>query len=59
VLIPSGSDTIQANDLVYVVVRSEEVGQVFKFFDMSYQELKRVFIVGAGQSGTTLATTLD
>jgi trk system potassium uptake protein TrkA len=59
VFIPHGQDTIQANDLVYVVVRSDELGHIFSFFDIKDEELRRVIIVGSGETGTALATALD
>lgn len=59
VFIPHGQDTIQANDLVYVVVRSDELSNIFSFFDIKDEGLRRVIIVGAGETGTALATALD
>ncbi|MFH0845007.1 MAG: Trk system potassium transporter TrkA [Pseudomonadota bacterium] len=59
VLIPHGEDSIQANDLLYVVVRSDELGIVFRLLNMRDEELRRVIIVGAGETGTALATALD
>jgi trk system potassium uptake protein TrkA len=59
VFIPHGGDTIQANDLVYLVLRADELPRIFKFFDIKDEELRRVIIIGAGQTGTALATALD
>ncbi|MFP4036137.1 MAG: Trk system potassium transporter TrkA [Desulfobacteraceae bacterium] len=59
VFIPHGEDTIQANDLVYVVTRSHEIQKVFSFFGIKHSELHRVIIVGGGQTGAALATALD
>lgn len=59
VFIPHGDDTIQPNDLVYLVVRSDELPIVFKAFEIKDEELRRVIIVGAGETGTALATALD
>ncbi|MBW1901534.1 MAG: Trk system potassium transporter TrkA [Deltaproteobacteria bacterium] len=59
VLIPRGDDIIQANDLVYVVVRNDELDRILKLFNPREQALRRVIIVGAGQTGTALATALD
>jgi len=59
VLIPHGNDIIQANDLVYVVVRNEELDRIMKLFNPQEQVLRRVIIVGAGQTGTALAMALD
>jgi trk system potassium uptake protein TrkA len=59
VVIPRGKDTILAGDLVYVVVRNDELNQVLALFDINQETLRRVIIVGAGQTGTALATALD
>ena len=59
VVIPRGKDTILAGDLVYVVVRNDELNQVLRLFDINQETLRRVIIVGAGQTGTALATALD
>ncbi len=59
VLIPRGDDTIQADDLVYVVGRNDELDRILRLFNSQAQTLRRVIIVGAGQTGTALATALD
>ncbi len=59
VIIPHGEDTIQADDLLYAVVRTDELDSIFKAFAIKDKELKRVIIVGAGQAGVTLARALD
>jgi trk system potassium uptake protein TrkA len=59
VIIPHGEDTIQADDLLYAVVRTDELNSIFKAFAIKDKELKRVIIVGAGQTGVSLATALD
>jgi trk system potassium uptake protein TrkA len=59
VFIPHGEDTILANDLVYLVVRSDELASIFRFFTIKDEELRRVIIVGGGETGTALATALD
>ncbi|MFO7984445.1 MAG: Trk system potassium transporter TrkA [Desulfatiglandaceae bacterium] len=59
VLIPRGEDTILAGDLVYVVVQNSQVHQTMRLFDIKGEALRRVCIVGGGQTGTALAKTLD
>ena len=59
VIIPHGEDTIQADDLLYAIVRTDELESIFKAFALKDKELKRVIIVGAGQTGVSLATALD
>ena len=59
VVIPRGRDIIQPNDLVYVVVRNNELNYVLELFNINEESLRKVIIVGAGQTGTALATALD
>ncbi len=59
VIIPHGEDTLEANDMAYVVVRAEELPDVFRKLDMKDEGLRRVIIVGAGETGTALATFFD
>lgn len=59
VVIPRGQDRIEAEDLVYVVVRNDELESVLQRFDIKEESLRRVIIVGAGQTGTALASALD
>jgi trk system potassium uptake protein TrkA len=58
-VIPHGSDTIQTDDLVYLVVRNDELDEVLELFNTKGEALRRVIIVGAGETGTALATALD
>jgi len=59
VIIPRGEDTLQAHDLAYVVGRTDELPDLFKLLDIQVEESRRVIIVGAGLTGTALATALD
>jgi trk system potassium uptake protein TrkA len=59
VVIPRGQDTIEVDDLVYLVVRNDEIDSALKLFDTKEESLRRVIIVGAGRTGTALATALD
>lgn len=59
VLIPHGNDTIRENDLVYVVVRAEDMHKDLFFLNQTEPETRRIIIVGAGQTGAALAKALD
>jgi trk system potassium uptake protein TrkA len=59
VLIPHGQDVIQAHDLIYLVIRSHELDKVFHFLDIEEEKARRVIIIGAGETGTALASALD
>jgi trk system potassium uptake protein len=57
--IPHGEDTIRSNDLLYLVVKSDEMPYGFGFFEFEPDERRRVVIVGAGETGSALASALD
>jgi trk system potassium uptake protein len=59
VLIPHGKDMIQTDDLVYFVIQSSELNKFFDFLGIRSEELRRVIIIGAGETGSTLASALD
>ena len=59
VIIPSGKDIILAGDLIYVVVKYNELDEVLKLFQVQNEITRRILIVGGGQIGTALALTLD
>jgi trk system potassium uptake protein TrkA len=59
VLIPQGKDTILEGDILYVVVRNDELNDILGLFNINQETLRRVIIVGAGQTGTALAMALD
>ena len=46
-------------DLVYVVVQNSRLQQTMQFFNIKSEALRRVCIVGAGQTGASLAKALD
>ena len=58
-MIPHGKDTILAGDLLYVVVRNDDLNHILGLFNVNQETLRSVIIVGAGQTGTALATALD
>ena len=57
--IPHGEDTIRTHDLVYLVVKSSEMPYGYGFFQFEPDERRRVIIVGAGETGSALASALD
>ncbi|MFB0532860.1 MAG: Trk system potassium transporter TrkA, partial [Desulfatiglandales bacterium] len=59
VMIPGGQDTIQPNDLIYCVARREETRHIFRLLNLREEGLSRVIIVGGGETGLALATSLD
>lgn len=59
VLIPHGDDIIQADDLVYMVIRSDEVNKIYDFLDINEKDIRNVIIIGGGETGAALADVLD
>lgn len=59
VIVPRGEDTIEPDDLIYVVTSQEQVSYTLSKFDIDKEELRRVVIVGAGQTGRALARALE
>ncbi|UCF72595.1 MAG: Trk system potassium transporter TrkA [Deltaproteobacteria bacterium] len=59
VMIPGGQDTIQPNDLIYCVARREETPHIFRLLNLREEGLSRVIIVGGGETGLDLATSLE
>lgn len=59
ILIPSGRDTIQPNDLVYFVVRGDDVDRTLEDLKIKARPATNIIIVGAGETGMALAAALD
>ena len=59
VSIPRGEDTIRVNDLVYLVVKGDDLPYEFGFFREGENQGGRVIIVGGGVTGTSLARALE
>ena len=59
VIIPKGDSIIQEGDLVYIVLKCEQINSTLKTLGIEEETIKRVFIVGAGETGTELAFALD
>ena len=59
ILIPSGRDTIQPLDLVYLVVKKTEVNSTLVSLNMPTRPMKNIIIVGAGGTGMAVARALD
>ncbi len=58
ILIPSGRDTIQPHDLVYFVVRGDDVNRTLEDLKIKARPITNVIIVGAGETGMALAAAL-
>ncbi|MBW2709875.1 MAG: Trk system potassium transporter TrkA [Deltaproteobacteria bacterium] len=59
VIIPHGDDSIMAGDLVYLVARNAELEETLEFFGIKNKSLRRIIIIGAGQTGQALAREMD
>ncbi|EFK06091.1 putative potassium transporter peripheral membrane component [delta proteobacterium NaphS2] len=59
VIIPHGNDSILAGDLVYLVARNRELDKTLSLFGIKEESLRRIIIIGAGQTGQALAREMD
>jgi len=59
ILIPSGRDTIQPHDLIYLVMKNAEVISTLSQFHIETRPMKHILIVGAGETGTAIAQALE
>jgi trk system potassium uptake protein len=59
VFIPHGEDTIRSNDLIYLVLKSDEMPYGLGLFEFEPGEGGRVLVVGAGETGSALASALE
>ena len=58
-IIPTGKDRLQPNDLVYIITKEASMVDTLKLFDKQEDNLKRVLIVGGGRIGYRLAKNLE
>jgi trk system potassium uptake protein TrkA len=58
-IIPTGSDRLMPDDLVYFISRDDMLLDTLKMFDKYDEPLNRVLIVGGGRIGFRLATLLE
>jgi trk system potassium uptake protein TrkA len=59
VLIPQGKDTIQAGDLLYMVIKADEINRVYSFLGIVDKEVKNIMITGGGETGLALGKSLE
>ena len=59
VIIPKGDSIIHEDDLIYIVLKYEQINSTLKALGIEDEPIKRVFIIGAGETGTELAMVLD
>ena len=58
-IIPSGDNMLQANDLVYFVSEGKDLKSALKIFGKRAEPFDRVLLVGGGNLGLKLAMTLE
>ncbi len=59
ILIPSGEDTIEPLDIIYTVVKKNDVNTTLTLLGLPTRPIKNVIIIGAGGTGMAVAKALD
>jgi trk system potassium uptake protein TrkA len=59
VIIPSGSDMIKAEDVIYMPVKKWEVGDAIDFLGASAKPARKIMIVGGGRVGYYIASAME
>ena len=59
IIVPRGSDRLQAGDLVYFISEAGKLGELLPFFGIKPQPVRRVLVVGGGRIGQRLAARLE
>ncbi|MCA1945080.1 MAG: Trk system potassium transporter TrkA [Desulfovibrio sp.] len=59
VIIPTGKDSIQPDDLVYFVCQEQDLPAVSRAFGMPQHSVKDVLVIGGGSTGLRLATRFE
>jgi trk system potassium uptake protein len=58
-IIPTGTDTLRAGDVIYFVCEKRDLEKIVKLFGAQPHPIKNVLIVGGGKIGLKLAQELD
>jgi trk system potassium uptake protein TrkA len=58
-IIPRGTDTLRAGDLVYFVCEDKYIPEILRLFGKPAHPLKNILIIGGGNIGFRLARQLD
>jgi trk system potassium uptake protein TrkA len=58
-IIPTGEDILQIDDLIYFISEEEKLSDSLKVFNKHVQPVRRALIVGGGSIGFRLAGTLE
>jgi trk system potassium uptake protein TrkA len=58
-IIPTGTDSLKAGDIIYFVCEKGDLDKIIKLFGIQPHPIKNVLIVGGGKIGLKLAQELD
>jgi trk system potassium uptake protein TrkA len=59
IIAPRGTDQLQEGDTAYVAVSRRDTPRLYKLFNKSNEDLRRIIIVGAGNVGLHVARTME
>jgi len=58
-IIPTGKDTLEPNDLVYFICEDSKLSEILEVFNKREEPFRRVLIVGGGRIGLRLAKMME
>lgn len=58
-LVPSGTDTLEIGDLVYLVCEAQRLEPILSFFGFEAQSVRNIMVIGGGNIGLRLAEALE
>ncbi len=58
-IVPSGSDTIEEGDTIYMPIKKVDIGDIAKLLEVSTKPSKKVMLLGGGRIGYYVASTVE
>ncbi|MBE0427172.1 MAG: Trk system potassium transporter TrkA [Nitrospirae bacterium] len=58
-IIPSGTDSLKAGDIIYIPVRKKEVQDILALIGVTTKPAKKVMLLGGGRTGYYVASSIE